>query len=88
MKKNPTRIPVIATLAILAACTWVLVAAIAPGYASSLDFGPEHPLGRSDKNPAAPFLRFGPDGRSTPFGRRTMTGRPRNPTQLTNTNQP
>jgi len=63
MKKNPTRIPVIATLAILAACSWVLVAAIAPGYASSLDFGPEHPLGRSDKKPAAPFLRFGPDGR-------------------------
>jgi len=29
----------------------------------ALNFGPEQSLGRGNKNPAAPFLRFAPDGR-------------------------
>jgi hypothetical protein len=31
--------------------------------AGGLNFGPEHRIGRNDKNPSTPFLRYGPDGR-------------------------
>ena len=63
MKKNPTGISGSATLVILAASSWTLITASIPSHASMLNFGLEQPLGRSNKNPAAPFLRFGPDGR-------------------------
>src|SRR4029077_11054725 len=63
MKKNPTGISGSATLVILAASSWTLITASIPSHASMLNFGLEQSLGRSNKNPAAPFLRFGPDGR-------------------------
>src|SRR5215467_9719804 len=42
---------------VLAVSSYHLIAA------SRLNFGPEHSLGQANKNPAAPFLRFAPDGR-------------------------
>jgi hypothetical protein len=48
---------------LLAACSSDLAA---PGNASGpfeLSFGPEQQLGKSEKNPSTPFLRYAPDGR-------------------------
>src|SRR5689334_24026902 len=40
----------------------VLLRPAASSEVASLNFGPVRDLGRAAKNPAAPFLRIGPDG--------------------------
>jgi hypothetical protein len=47
----------------LSACSSDLAAPKFVERATTLSFGPEQRIGESEKNPAAPFLRFAPDGR-------------------------
>jgi len=47
----------------LAGCSSTSVAPDSSGRAAELRFGPEQRLGNNEKNPAAPFLRYSPDGR-------------------------
>jgi hypothetical protein len=48
---------------ILAACSADLSLPDSIRRSAPLTFGPEQRLGHNEKNPAAPFLRYGPDGR-------------------------
>jgi hypothetical protein len=48
---------------ILAACNADLISPDSRPTAVTLSFGPEQRLGDNEKNPAAPFLRYNPDGR-------------------------
>jgi hypothetical protein len=50
-------------LAFLTACSSDLATPPSTNRLSALSFGPEQYLGETDKNPAAPFLRYAPDGR-------------------------
>jgi hypothetical protein len=68
MKMLFTRNPVAGTFRIIiclivAGCSSELTAPVATGPSGSLSFGPEERLGRMDKNPATPFLRYRSDGR-------------------------
>jgi hypothetical protein len=57
---------VLASLAFCLAIAVHYAASTVPAGADAskaLNFGPEQALGHGDKNPAAPFLRFAPDGR-------------------------
>jgi hypothetical protein len=48
---------------LLAACSSDLAAPGNAGRPVELSFGPEQRLGKSEKNPSTPFLRYAPDGR-------------------------
>src|ERR1043166_7048549 len=58
-----TRILLNAMPLVVVGSSAVLLGAAGSGPSPKLNFGPEQALGRANKNPAAPFLRFGPDGR-------------------------
>jgi hypothetical protein len=51
------------TFSLILGCSSDLVVSPTKGSSGQLTFGPEHRLGHNEKNPAAPFLRYSPDGR-------------------------
>jgi hypothetical protein len=57
------RISVPLTFSLLFGCSSDLVVSRTTESSGQLTFGPEQRLGHNEKNPAAPFLRYSPDGR-------------------------
>jgi hypothetical protein len=51
------------TVSLILGCSSDLVVSPTTGSSGQLTFGPEQRLGHNEKNPAAPFLRYSPDGR-------------------------